>query len=157
MINAIANKGLRRNPMSSKILTTFLGLLAVCGVAATALQAYGQEPSVKKILKTTVTNEGKAFNFPTTNIEVTGDIVELAPGSIRPRTFHPWPRYVYVMEGTLTVGSDAGKDIEYPAGSMLVTQNGWDIPKNLGTAPVKLLVIDTGEAGKSNNVVSEKK
>jgi hypothetical protein len=49
------------------------------------------------------------------------------------------------------------KDVQYPAGSMLATQNGWDTPKNLGAVPVKLLVIDTGEAGKSNNVVDEKR
>jgi Cupin domain len=155
--NDVTSKNFRRKSMSIKILIPLLGSLTLCGLAANAPQAYGQEPSVKKILRTTVTNEGKTFNFPMANIEVTGDLVELAPGSIRPRTFHPWPRYVYVIEGTLTVGNDAGKDVQYPAGSMLATQNGWDTPKNLGAVPVKLLVIDTGEAGKSNNVIDEKR
>jgi quercetin dioxygenase-like cupin family protein len=158
---ASAAESFSNNPgdrsMSAKILIPFLGLLTICGAAATTRQAYGQQPSVREILKTTLTREGKPVEFPKTNTEVTADIVEFAPGSVRPRTFHPWPRYVYVIEGTLTVGDDAGKDAQYPAGSLLVTQNSWDIPKNLGSAPVKLLVIDTTEAGKSNNIVSEKK
>src|SRR5579871_4077223 len=143
--------------MRAQISTTFLALLTACGMAAMIPRAHGEEPSLKEVLKTTVTKEGKAIDFPRTNAQVTAVLVEFAPGTIRPRTFHPWPRYVYVIEGTLTVADDDGKNIEYPAGSLIVTQNGWDIPKNLGTTPVKTLVIDTTEAGKSNNIVSEKK
>jgi quercetin dioxygenase-like cupin family protein len=110
-----------------------------------------------EILKTTTSKNGKSVDFPKTNAEITAAVVELPPGSVRPRTTHPWPRYVYVLEGTLTVGGDDGKDTEYPAGSLLVTQNSWDIPKNVGDKMVKVLVIDAAEAGMSNSIVNDKK
>jgi quercetin dioxygenase-like cupin family protein len=148
---------LRRKSMGTKSSTTFLMLLATFGVVAMTSLAHAQEPLVKGILKTTKTRDGKAVEFPKRDPEITGVVVEFAPGSIRPRTFHPWPRYVYVISGTLTVGDDSGKDTEYPAGSMLITQNSWDIPKNLGATPVTVLVIDTAEAGTSNNVLVQEK
>ena len=137
-----------------KTWITCLGALAACGIAATAAPAYAQ---YKEILKTTTSKNGKSVDFPKTNAEITAAVVELPPGSVRPRTTHPWPRYVYVIEGTLIVGGDDGKATEYPAGSLLVTQNSWDIPKNAGDKAVKLLVIDSAEAGKSNSIVDDKK
>jgi quercetin dioxygenase-like cupin family protein len=137
-----------------KTWITCLGVLAAYGIAITAPPAYAQ---YKGILKTTTSKNGKSVDFPKTNAEITAAVVELPPGSVRPRTTHPWPRYVYVIEGTLTVGGDDGKATEYPAGSLLVTQNSWDIPKNVGDKSVKLLVIDSTEAGTSNSIVDDKK
>jgi Cupin domain len=64
---------------------------------------------------------------------------------------HPVPTYGYVVEGTLTVEMDDGSPREYAAGSgFLESVNTWHNGKNLGQAPVKVLVVFVSEEGKKN-------
>jgi len=69
---------------------------------------------------------------------------------------HPVPAYVYVVEGTVTVEMNHGSPREYAAGSGCVESvNSWHNGKNLGQAPVKVLVVFVSEEGKKNLIRPE--
>jgi quercetin dioxygenase-like cupin family protein len=78
-----------------------------------------------------------------------------APGARLPEHRHPYPHYVYVLEGILTVvNSDANKTVDVKAGEFFVEmQNTWHYGINNGAVPVKLLAIDQVPAGTPNNLV----
>ncbi len=77
------------------------------------------------------------------------------PGARLPEHRHPYPHYVYVLEGVLTVvNTDANKTVVVKAGDFFVEmQNTWHYGINNGAVPVKLLAIDQVPAGTPNNLV----
>jgi quercetin dioxygenase-like cupin family protein len=68
---------------------------------------------------------------------------------------HPYPHFVYVLEGTLTVTNvETGKTTDVPEGSFFVEMNNtWHYGKNNSAKPVKLLAIDQLPSGATSNVV----
>jgi quercetin dioxygenase-like cupin family protein len=78
------------------------------------------------------------------------------PGATLPEHKHPAPRYAYVLSGTLRVSNtDTGKSDVYKSGDFIVEAvDQWHKAANIGSDPVKLLVIDTTEHGQ-NNVVKK--
>ena len=116
-----------------------------------------QAPKVSPVLKAAVTATGQKLQYPQTDKpEIESVLVELAPGGESGRHMHPVPTYVYVVEGTLTVEMDHGTPREYAAGSgFLESVNTWHNGKNLGQAPVKVLVVFVSEEGKKNFIRAE--
>ena len=68
---------------------------------------------------------------------------------------HPYPHYVYVLQGTLTVTNlETGNRFEAKQGQFVVEiMNVWHKGKNEGATPVKLLVIDQLPTGVASNMV----
>jgi len=62
---------------------------------------------------------------------------------------HPFPTFVYVLEGAINVEMEGGTARSYKAGdSFLEVVNTWHNGKNNGVAPAKLLVVFVGVHGK---------
>ena len=134
-----------------KLLISFIMLGFV--TSTTAQQA----PKVSPVVKATATASGQKLQYPQTDKpEIESVLIEIAPGGESGRHMHPVPTYVYVVEGTLTVEMDDGSPREYAAGSgFLESVNTWHNGKNLGQAPVKVLVVFVSEEGKKNFIRAE--
>lgn len=98
------------------------------------------------------TATGQPIRLPQGDVEMVVAIYEIAPGAVLPEHRHPYPRYAYVQQGTLEVdNTEAGKRIVYRPGDVVVEAVGqWHKGTNIGTDPVKLLVIDMIEKGTKN-------
>ena len=75
--------------------------------------------------------------------------VELHPGYVGSRHFHPGPVFVYVIEGEFTVDTEKGRQTfkvgevyEEPLGGVM---QGWNLST---TNPTKLVVFQVGDKGK---------
>jgi quercetin dioxygenase-like cupin family protein len=88
------------------------------------------------------------------NPEVVTSIATFPPGAELPIHKHPYPHYVYVLEGNLAVFNvDTGKSFVAKQGQFIVETNAnWHYGKNEGAVPVKLLVIDQLPAGAKSNM-----
>jgi quercetin dioxygenase-like cupin family protein len=129
-----------------------LGFAAAAAVLSYALGQQISSPLVKQeeILRRTSNTWNKPFIFPSRMPEVTATIIEYPPGTSGERQINPYSRYIYILEGTLTLDVDGRGPVDFPAGSLILSGSTWLIPKNNGTVTARLLVIDQTEAGKSN-------
>jgi quercetin dioxygenase-like cupin family protein len=111
-----------------------------------------------KVLTTTTTSSGQPIALPRSDVEVIVTTLEIQPHANLPRHLHPYPRYGYVLEGTLKITNDqAGTTQVFNAGDFIVEAIGqWHRAETIGDAPVKLLVIDQVEGGKLANSVVQK-
>jgi quercetin dioxygenase-like cupin family protein len=80
-----------------------------------------------------------------------------APGARTAVHKHPWPHYVCIEEGTLTiVGTEVGKDFDIAKGTCFLEMQGkWHYGINKGTVPVFTLVVDQVPAGIEKNSVAK--
>jgi quercetin dioxygenase-like cupin family protein len=84
-------------------------------------------------------------------------IFDIAPGVTLPAHKHPFPRYAYVLAGTLKVtNQDTGRADTYKKGDFIVEAVGqWHMGTNAGDCPVKLLVIDMVDKGQTNTIIKK--
>ena len=139
---------------------TVAALLAICAsfTAAHALDSGATAPVVVTPVKTTaVTSTGQPLILPQKNVEVTASIYDIAPGATLPVHKHPFARYAYVLAGTLQVTNvDTGKSDVFKTGDFIVEMiDQWHRGSNIGTDPVKLVVIDQIEAGAEATVLKQ--
>ena len=129
------------------------GLLSLaCLVPAGAADSPVKSTSV---LSTTKTAIGQPIVLPSKDAQVVVTVLEIAPGAKLPRHKHPFPRYGYVVQGEVTVEYEGGQRQTFRTGDFIVEAIGvWHFGTNTGTVPLKLLVIDQVEAGKSNTVLA---
>jgi len=135
-----------------------LPLVGLFALLLSPLQAEEQENvSVKQLLSTTRTASGQPISFPQKEAQVVASFYEVMPGVALPAHKHPYPRYGYVLAGTLRVTNiDTGQTDTYQRGGFIVESVGeWHTGTSIGDEPLKLLVIDVVEKGRTN-VVSEK-
>jgi len=126
--------------------------------AAYALDSGAAAPVLVTPVKTTeVTSTGQPITLPQKNVEVTASIFDIAPGATLPVHKHPFPRYGYVLAGTLKVTNvDTGKSDTFKTGDFIVEMiDQWHQGSNIGADPVKLLVIDQIEAGAQATVLKQ--
>ena len=77
--------------------------------------------------------------------------MEIPPGVDVGWHEHPNIRYVYVIDGTLTIELENGTRREFPAGTIFVEAFGTrHHGMNAGSTPAKVLFIDHSEEGQSN-------
>jgi quercetin dioxygenase-like cupin family protein len=102
---------------------------------------------VKPVLSTTVTSSGQPIVLPQKDAQVVVSTYEIAAGAALPEHKHPFPRYGYVLAGTLRViNDDTGKTEDYKTGDFILEAVGqWHRGINTGSEPLKLLVIDVRE------------
>ncbi len=141
-------------------------ILIVAGFAAAAVWS-GTAPAldsgavnpvvVTPIRSTTVTSTGRPITLPQKDVEVAASIYEIAPGVSLPVHKHPFPRYAYVLAGTLTVTNvDTGQSDTFKTGDFIVEMiDEWHFGSNAGIDPVKLLVIDQIEAGAAATILKK--
>ncbi|WP_374653076.1 cupin domain-containing protein [Dongia sp.] len=109
---------------------------------------------VTPILTTDRTVSGQPIQWPRQNAELVTATYEIAPGTSLPVHKHPFPRYAYVLAGTLEVtNTETGKAIIFHPGDVIVEAvNQWHKGANIGPDPVKLFVMDMIEKGEGNVV-----
>jgi quercetin dioxygenase-like cupin family protein len=141
----------------------FAGLLANCLIATClllgALPAVAEETPpvvVTPVMKSAVTATGQPIQLPQKDAEIQVSTYDIAVGAKLPVHKHPFPRYAYVLAGKIEVtNTEAGTVAVYETGGFIIEAVGqWHKASNIGTEPVKLLVIDMIEAGQ-NNVVKQ--
>ena len=103
---------------------------------------------VTPLLKASESWVGDRIAYPVGTPEITGQLVELAPGAETGWHRHPVASVGYLLQGELTVYFEDGQTRVVKAGeaaleSMVMRHNG----KNTGNVPTKLVVFYIGEAG----------
>ena len=140
----------------------FFGI-AVAGLVAQSISAAALDstPAAKVVVtplaSVTETASGQPIMLPQKNVQVLVSSFEIPPGAKLPVHMHPSARYAYVLEGQLEVTNvDTGKSTSYKKGDFIVEMIGtWHQGANVGSEPVKLLVIDQVEKGTSNTVLKQ--
>jgi quercetin dioxygenase-like cupin family protein len=131
-------------------------LTAVFLLLASPLQASERDAvEVKPLLSTSVTASGQPLGFPHKDPEVRVSTYEIPVGARLPEHKHIYLRYAYVMAGSLSVtNTDTGKSNTYNAGEFIIEAIGqWHKAANVGSEPVRLLVIDQTEKNTNNVIV----
>ena len=106
------------------------------------------------IVQTRTTNTGQPIEVPAHPTVIVSQTT-IAPGA-RIRTHkHPYPHYVYVVEGTLTVVDEAsGKTFEIkPGGFFAEMVDTWHHGENRGATTVRLVAVDQVPEGVTRNMV----
>jgi quercetin dioxygenase-like cupin family protein len=127
------------------------GMLALAALGLIATPAAAQVKfTYTPILQSGATVAGVAIAYPKTDsAEVTALRVDVGPGGETGRHMHPFPTFVYVLEGAINVEMDGAAARSYKAGdSFLEVVNTWHNGKNNGTTTAKLLVVFVGVHGK---------
>jgi quercetin dioxygenase-like cupin family protein len=140
-------------------MKVFLSALMIVFIYSSP-QAWGQQGfKATPIFKDAVTIAGQPIEYlKTDKPEITSLLVELEPGGEVGRHKHFVSGYVYVMEGTITIEMEDGRQRVFQAGqSFIESKDLWHNAKNMGKTPVKLLAVIFGEEGKSNIIRPEKK
>lgn len=147
------------------ISTATLARIACIATALTLLSSplqakepnTGKAATVTPILKTDRTLGGGKIALPQGDVEVVVSQYEIAPGASLPVHKHPYPRYAYVFSGTLSVFNEVtGKTTTLKAGDFGIESiDQWHKGTNIGSEPVKLLVIDQVEKGKNNVILKQ--
>jgi quercetin dioxygenase-like cupin family protein len=130
-------------------------LLAICLLFPVSAFALDQSGDVKAttILKTTDSWDGKPIVYPDGKAEITGLLVEIAPGGKTGWHLHPVPSFGLVLEGTLEVTLQNGSVKRLQAGDAIAEvvntpHNG----HNVGDITVKLVVFYAGTLGQAFSI-----
>ncbi len=108
---------------------------------------------VTKLIKTTNSWDDRPIVYPDGKAEITGLMVEIAPGAETGWHLHPIPSFGMVLEGTLEVTLKDGRVKRLRTGDALAevvntTHNG----HNVGNSSVKLVVFYAGTVGQNLTV-----
>ena len=133
-----------------------IAALLLCLVClGSALAEDAASIKVAPVLTTTKTAIGQPLVLPIQNPQVVVSVMEIAPGTKLPRHMHPFARYAYVLQGEVTVEYEGGQRQTFRTGDFIVEAIGvWHFGTNTGAVPLRLLVIDQVEAGRSNTVLA---
>ena len=109
--------------------------------------------AVTLLLKTTESWDHKPIVYPDGTPEVTGSVVEIAPGGETGWHQHSAPSFAMVLEGTLEVALKNGEVKRLQAGDALAeVVNTLHNGRNVGSTPVKLVVFYVGKVGQTLTV-----
>ncbi len=115
-------------------------------------EAYSLEESTSikasTILKTETSWDGRTIEYPTGKAEITGMLVEIAPGGETGWHLHPVPSFGMILEGELEVQLKTGEVKLLKSGEALAeVVNTLHNGRNVGSVPVKLVVFYAGSVG----------
>lgn len=137
--------------MGKRVTITLLILAGLMIAAAVVWAQVGFQAAM--LLQSSTTATGQQIQFPIFRNQITALRAELAPGGQTGRHMHPVPTFVYVLEGELTVEAEGHGAKLYKAGDgFLESINMWHNGINRTGAPVRFLVVFSGEEGKPNLV-----
>jgi quercetin dioxygenase-like cupin family protein len=131
-------------------------LSAVFLASTISIAQAADKPIVTPLASTTQTMTGQQIEVPA-NPQVIATLVEIPPGAKLPEHKHPYARYGYVLEGTLTgTETETGKVYTYSQGQFIVEmRDQWHSAVNNGNVPVRVLVIDQVPVGTTTNTVQK--
>lgn len=129
---------------------TWIAAFALAFGVALAAQAFEETAAVKvtPLVKSTTSWNGKRVAYPQGEAEITGMVIEIAPGAETGWHAHPVPSFGMVLQGTLEVSLKDGRRKRIGAGEGLIEvvdtlHNG----RNVGNEPVKIVVFYAGAVG----------
>ena len=130
-----------------------VGLMA--SLTSTAFAQQQTDVAIKQLLSTTTTSDGQKIVLPQRDAELVASIFEIPRGAHLPEHEHPYPRYGYILSGSLRVtDSETGRSKTYRPGDFVLEMVGrWHTGANEGKEPTRLLVIDIVEKGHTNTVL----
>ena len=119
-----------------------------------AAQADAPKVSVTPVVRTNTTITGQRIVVPPRPDVIVATAV-FPPGARLPVHKHPYPHYVYVTAGTLTVVNvETNQTYQVQAGSFVAEPMGiWHYGINNGTAPLTMVVTDQVPHGVKTNMV----
>ena len=132
-----------------------LSTLALCAMSSQALEA---PPVVVKELSKAIANDvGQPIRLPRGKLQLVVSTYDIAPGAKLPQHKHPYQRYAYVLQGELNVVQVGRSSRIYKSGEFIAESvNRWHFGETVGTAPVKLLVIDQLPPGRASTLLRDK-
>lgn len=115
--------------------------------------------TVTRLLKSSITAGRQNIVYPRSGKpEIESMLIEIAPGGQSGLHMHPFPTYVYALEGTLTVETDDGSQHKCKARSaVLEVTKTWHNARNMGKKPLKILVVYIGKKGAPNLIRPKRK
>jgi len=140
-----------------KAILTVLALTLSASPLHADSAAVAAKVVVRPVASASETSSGQPIVLPQGQVQTLVSTYEIPPGAMLPKHKHPFPRYAYVLAGTLKVTNlDIGRTDTFKAGDFILEAvDQWHQGANTGTEPVKLLVIDMVEKGKGNVVLHE--
>lgn len=139
-------------------MTTTRTILAALAVVFSAGAAFALEAvTVTPLHEMTETASGKPITLPQSNVRVIVSTFDIAPGATLPIHKHPFARYAVVQAGTLKViNVETNEPRIYKTGDFVVEMiDQWHRAENIGSDPVKLLVIDQVEGAAGNTILKD--
>ena len=131
----------------------YLWIAAILSLGVSMAYAESGKPViVTPVLTTDMTASGQPIVLPSKGVQLIVSTYEIAPGAALPAHRHPFPRFGYMLAGSLRVTNlETGKSDDYKAGDFIPEAIGqWHQASNIGDGPAKLLVIDQVEKGQLN-------
>ena len=131
----------------------YLWIAAILGLGVSMAYAESGKPViVTPVLTTDMTASGQPIVLPSKDVQLIVSTYEIAPGAALPAHRHPFPRFGYMLAGSLRVTNlETAKSDDYKAGDFIPEAIGqWHQGSNIGDGPAKLLVIDQVEKGQLN-------
>ena len=139
--------------MQMKMLTGMVAFTFIGSLSLVAFAAHQGKFKLAEIYRSGKTVSGQDIVFPSGKVEIVAGAGEFEANSETPMHKHPYPRSIYVLEGTFTVTEEGGQPRTYPAGSFVTEAvDIWHTGSNPGSTPAKILVIDQVPAGFNNLV-----
>jgi quercetin dioxygenase-like cupin family protein len=124
----------------------------VCQRTAFALEA-SSDVKVAAILQADTSWDGQPISYPEGTPEITGLIIEIAPGGETGWHLHPVSSFGLMLEGELEIQLKNGVLKQLKAGEALVEViNTLHNGRNTGSIPVKLVVFYAGAVGQKLTV-----
>jgi len=103
---------------------------------------------VTSLMKTTSSWDGKPLSYPSGQAEITGLIVEVAPGAETGWHLHPVPSFGMLLDGVLEVTLEDGRVKHLEKGDSLAeVVNTWHNGRSVGTVPARIVVFYAGAVG----------
>jgi quercetin dioxygenase-like cupin family protein len=131
-------------------------LLAIAVLAAaTAAAAQAPPTAVTTPLKSLdATSAGQPIVLPPGPLRVTVSQTVIPPHGALPVHKHPYPRYVYVLEGQVRVTNlVTGQAFELKAGDMTIDPvDQWHKAEALGDGPARLIAVDQAPPGAATTI-----
>ncbi|HEY6529897.1 MAG TPA: cupin domain-containing protein [Cellvibrionaceae bacterium] len=133
-------------------------IVVACLLAYSSAPCFSIEAStgvkVTPLLKTQTSWDGKALEYPKGTAQITGMIVEIAPGGETGWHLHAVPSFGMLLEGELEVTLKNGARKIIKKGEALAeVVNTLHNGRTIGTTPVKILVF---YAGTTDSKITEK-
>lgn len=150
MASCAAGAGLRAGENGSHAASN------AAGVVVPSAASSGQ-PSAEPLLDTGRTIAGEALAYPTSALpQVVAQIVTIAPGQTTGWHRHGVPTFGYILSGELEVEyATLGRRVLRPGDRLMEAMKVAHDATNLGSVPVRILVVFMGAQGKSTVVKAD--
>jgi quercetin dioxygenase-like cupin family protein len=131
-----------------------LPTLKIIAAMGTGIAAEAHGVVVAPVISTDHTWTGQPITLPQNHPWITVSTYDIPAGALLPEHKHPYPRYGYVIAGTLQVTSTTmSKTAEFKAGDFIAESVGqWHHAVNPGTEETRLLVIDVTPDDPKNTI-----